>query len=278
LSQSDASKTLKDRPLAFLFWLLALVLALYVVIDGFFIEPNWIEVTHSVIQAPVTVPLKIAHLTDIHTNVMGHRERHLIEILNQEKPDIVLITGDSINRGRGSYEAVHQLYEQLRAPLGVWFVHGNWEDWHPVRHEQAFYSSAGIHLLVNANARPRADFWLIGLDDPTTGHPDFAAATKGIPAGAFTIALFHSPAAFHRVAGRASLALAGHTHGGQVRIPFVPPFWLPVGSGGYVAGWYEENGSRLYISRGLGMTYVPVRFLCRPELVFITLTPEAGGN
>lgn len=257
---------------------LPLAIALCVVVDAFFIEPNWIQVTHSAVRAPVTAPLKIAHLTDIHTNVMGHRERRLIELLNQEKPDIILITGDSINRGRGTYDAVHSLYQQLHAPLGVWFVHGNWEDWHPVRHEQAFYGSAGIHLLVNASAHPRQDFWLIGLDDSTTGHPNFSAATKDVPPGALTIALFHSPAAFHHLAGRVSLALAGHTHGGQVRIPFVRPFWLPVGSGGYLAGWYEEKESRLYVSRGLGMTYASVRFLCRPELAFITLVPESGGH
>jgi hypothetical protein len=58
----------------------------------------------------------------------------------------------------------------------------------------------------------------------------------------------------------------------------VRPFWLPVGSGGYLAGWYEEKESRLYVSRGLGMTYASVRFLCRPELAFITLVPESGGH
>lgn len=279
MTRGKSPKTSNGRRFRFLWWLLLpVVIVLCVAVDAFFIEPNWIQVTHSVVSAPVTAPLKIAQLTDIHTNMMGHRERRLIKLLNEEKPDIILITGDSINRGRGTYEAVHQLYQQLHAPLGVWFVHGNWEDWHPVRHEQKFYSSAGVHLLMNANAHPRADFWLIGLDDPGLGRPNFAAATKDIPPGAFTIALFHSPAGFHRLAGRVSLALAGHTHGGQARIPFVRPFWLPAGSGGYLAGWYEEKGSRMYVSRGLGMTYLPARFLCRPELAFITLVPEGGSN
>ncbi len=261
------------------FWqLLLLPIVLGLAVDAFYVEPAWIEATHYTIQAPVTSPLKIAHLTDIHTNRIGRPERRLLQILNEEKPDIILITGDSINRSPGSYAAAHRLYLQMHAPLGVWFVRGNWENWHPIHHERDYYTSARVHLLLNESAHPRPDFYLIGLDDPTSGHPNFLAATKNVPPGAFTIALFHSPAAFHRLAGFVNLVLAGHTHGGQVRIPFVRPFWLPVGCDGFVEGWYEEKGSQLFVSRGIGMTYMPVRFLCRPEVAFITLIPEGPAN
>lgn len=94
-----------------------------------------------------------------------------------------------------------------------------------------------------------------------------------MPADAFRLAVFHSPATFDDIAGKIPVALAGHTHGGQVRIPLLPPIWLPYGSGDYVDGWYEKNGSRMYVTRGVGVSILPVRFLCRPEVAFITLTP-----
>jgi hypothetical protein len=72
--------------------------------------------------------------------------------------------------------------------------------------------------------------------------------------------------------------LAGHTHGGQVRIPFVRPFWLPEDSGNYLEGWYEKGGSKMYVNRGLGWTALPVRFLCRPEIDFITVEPESHSS
>jgi len=73
------------------------------------------------------------------------------------------------------------------------------------------------------------------------------------------------------MASRVNLCLTGHTHGGQVRLPFLKPLWLPKGCGRFVEGWYEELGSCIYVNRGLGTSLLPVRFLCRPEITFITI-------
>ncbi|HEV2289262.1 MAG TPA: metallophosphoesterase [Candidatus Acidoferrales bacterium] len=257
--------------------ILAIVAALGV--DAFLIEPYDIEVTHYTIQtgeggAPtVKSPLKIADLTDLHTRGIGWRERKLLEVLAEEKPDVILITGDTLADPLGNYRAVREVYEQLHAPLGVWFVHGNWENIRPVRHEQLFYHDAGVSLLLNQNHELRPDVWLVGLDDAATGRPNLNEALEGVPTNVYTIAMFHAPAYFDRIAGRVNLVLAGHTHGGQVLIPFVKPFWLPYGSGRFLSGWYEEKGTRMYVSRGLGMSDIPIRFRCRPEITFITLEP-----
>lgn len=85
--------------------------------------------------------------------------------------------------------------------------------------------------------------------------------------------MVHSPEYFGTLAGKADLVLAGHTHGGQVRVPFLPPLWLPHGSGSYVEGWYQDGGSRLYVSRGIGNSVLEFRFNCRPELPVIDLMP-----
>jgi predicted MPP superfamily phosphohydrolase len=244
-----------------------------------FVEPYWIEVTHYEIQGQVAAPLKIAHLTDLHTHGIGRRERRMLEILAEEKPDLIVITGDSLGRlgARGShasnYPECRDVYERLHAPLGVWFVRGNWENWETFHGERAFYQEAGVHFLLNASERARPDVSIIGIDDPYTGTPKLDAALVNVPVGAYTIALFHSPAYFDRIAGRVNLCLAGHTHGGQVRLPFWKPMWLPKGCGHYVEGWYGEQGSKMYVSRGLGTSVLPVRLLSRPEIAFITIHP-----
>jgi uncharacterized protein len=270
--------TFLNRLFALRWMVLAVVLLLLAAADGIFIEPDWVQPTYYTIREPVSAPLKIAQLSDVHTDGIGRRERRVLALVSAEKPDIILVTGDTVIPHRGTYKAAHAFYQQLHAPLGVWFVRGNWENTIPIHHERAFYESAGVHLLVNAGASPRPDFWLAGMDDAPSGHPDFAAAMKQVPSGAFVIALFHSPGYFHEISGHVNLALAGHTHGGQIHVPLVHPFWLPAGCDGFLAGWYQENAARLYVTRGIGMSFLPVRFLCRPEVDFITLVPESAPN
>ena len=241
--------------------------------DAVYIEPFRLQVTHYDLKAPVFAPLKIAQLSDLHTHGMRRNEKHMLQILNQEKPDAIVITGDCLGNLAGNYEWCKQLYQQLHAPLGVWFVHGNWENDRPVHREKQFYREAGINLLVNANVQLRPNVWLIGLDDPSSGWPRPDIALAGVPQDAYKIAIFHSPGYFRRMAGRVNLCLAGHTHGGQVRIPFVKPFWLPHGAKPYLEGWYEMKGSKMYVSRGIGMSNLQIRFLCRPEISFFTLHP-----
>jgi predicted MPP superfamily phosphohydrolase len=253
----------------FLF-IFAAVAGLAVAVDGFLIEPYRIEVTHTSVQAPLTRPLKIALLSDLHTSGVGRRERQLIGLLDVEQPDVIVITGDTVTSGH-HYENIRPLLSRLHPPLGVWLVRGNWENDYPLRDERAFYSQLGIHFLLNEAHPIRSDIWLVGLDDPTSGTPNLDAALRTVPQGAYAIAAFHSPAFFDKVASRVPLVLAGHTHGGQVRLPLVPVFWLPRGSGRFLEGWYAERGSRMYVSRGIGTSFLPIRFRCPPELAIITV-------
>jgi len=251
---------------------------------AFGIEPDWIEVTHHRVIAPLSPPLTIAHLTDLHVRRLGRREKGLLAILEREKPDVIVITGDSVVDGdvlvpsgertsRFTYARAGELFDQLHAPLGVFAVRGNWENERRLRDERGYYESHGVQLLLNESREVRPGVWLAGIDDPE-GRPDVEAALSGIPRGAFAVALFHSPAIFDEVAGRVALALAGHTHGGQVRLPFVRPFWLPDNCGRYLEGFYEESGSRLYVSRGVGTSVLPVRLFCRPEVAIFRIGDE----
>ena len=246
-----------------------LVIALCSGYYAFWVEPYWIEVTHHEIEAPLGSPLKIAHLTDIHTSGIARRERAMLALIEAERPDIIVITGDSISVA-SDYPGLRQVLLQLQAPLGVWIVRGNHEDWWPVENEQQFYSTANATLLLNSSREVRDGIWLVGFDDMYGGLPDTNAFGE-VPESAYKIALFHSPMFIEKTAGRCDLALAGHTHGGQVRLPFIGPLWLPPFSGDFVRGWFEKQGTRMYVSRGIGTSLLDIRFLSRPEVAIITL-------
>jgi uncharacterized protein len=253
--------------------LLLITLGIGCGIDALFVEPFRIQVTHYDLEGNLASPLKIADLSDVHTHGMGPNERRTFQILAEEKPDLIVVTGDCLGNTAGDYRPCEAFYQHLHAPLGVWVVRGNWENDRPVHHERVFYAKAGVHLLLNQNAVPRPDFALIGLDDPSSGNPRLARALAGVPTDIYKIALFHAPGYFDRIAGRVNLCIAGHTHGGQVRIPFVRPFWLPKDCGRFLEGWYEEEGTQMYVNRGLGMSDLPIRFLCRPEITIFTIRP-----
>ena len=248
--------------------------ALLIVVYAFLVEPYRIEVTHTSVEAPLAMPLRIAHLSDLHTSGLGRRERQLVLLLEAEQPDVILITGDTLDRSN-DYEKIRPVLSHLRAPLGVWLVRGNSELYSSRRDEEAFYSQLGIQFLTN-QARPlRPDIWLVGLDGELDKPPKLDTALCAVPPDAYVIAAFHLPAFFDKVAGYVHLAFAGHTHGGQIRVPFAAASQLPRGSGRYVEGWYTERGSRMYVSRGIGTSFLPIRFRCAPELPIITVGPSS---
>jgi predicted MPP superfamily phosphohydrolase len=236
-------------------------------IDAFVVEPHWLEVTHHVRHARVSKALRIAHVSDLHTGGFGVREEALLAALARERPDVIVLTGDVVDDG--NLENARPLLTQLHPPLGIFAVEGNWEHWRPVTDAAAFYASAGARLLSNDAVKLRDDVTLVGLDDALAGLPDSNGALARAPKGIVTLAAFHSPVAYDDLAQRVDLALAGHTHAGQVRLPFFGAIWRPPGSGRYDHGWYDE----LYVSRGVGTSLLRVRFLCRPELAIIDVVP-----
>src|ERR1017187_4506429 len=177
----DASRKPPGRPQMmrqFLFVFVA-VAGLAVAVDGFLVEPYRIEVTHSSVQAPLTRPLKIAHLSDLHTSGLGRRERKLLSLLDAEYPDVIVITGDMVTRGH-HYNNIRPLLSRLHAPFGVWLVRGNWENERLPHDERTFYSQLGIHFLLNEASPIRPDFWIAGLEDPSTGTANLNAALKAV--------------------------------------------------------------------------------------------------
>lgn len=260
-----------------------LVLGLALLVYATQVETRWIAVTHHAIQAPadsgLTAPLRIAHITDLHTQGLGSVERRLMRLARSADADLIVVTGDTATpKGTAAgYRAVWEALVELGAD-DVVAVTGNWE--YHLGTDGALFgeavaqtaADAGVLLLVNANARLRDDLWVLGLDDPYGGAPDRAATRAGVGEG-YRLGLMHSPEPAADFAQDVDLVLAGHTHGGQVVIPFFGPPLLPPGSGDFVAGWYERAGTPIYISRGIGNSIAPIRFNCRPELAIIDVAP-----
>jgi hypothetical protein len=142
-------------------------------------------------------------------------------------------------------------------------------------------SAGGIQVLVNQSVpmeRNGARFWLAGVDDVLSGNSDLKETLHNVPADEALVLLAHEPDYADRVAHfPVDLQLSGHSHGGQVRVPFVPPLFLPELAQKYIWGLYKIGGLTLYTNPGLGTVGVPVRINCPPEITLLTLRRSAGG-
>lgn len=222
--------------------------------------------------------LRIAQVTDVHFPGNQHAARIALEHLHRERADIVLLTGDMTE----SAEAMTQVRDfaaEARGSLATVALLGNWEYHAGVESGIAreSYRQAGVDLLVNRTKTIEvggASLSLVGLDDAVKGHPNVVKARQDAVAGATEIWLIHSPVFAENapagVAARPIMLLAGHTHGGQIRIPLLPPV-KPIGAGRFLEGWYYDSFAPLYVSRGIGTTAIPARFRCPPELPIFTL-------
>ena len=135
------------------------------------------------------------------------------------------------------------------------------------------FEANGITVLINENVAIRGgDFTLAGIDDADSHHADPARALAGIAAGAPVLCFTHSPDVFPRLAGRCALTIAGHTHGGQVKLPLVGRLVVPSRYyRRYAAGLIREGSATLFVSTGIGTSLMPIRFGVPPEISFLTL-------
>jgi len=227
--------------------------------------------------------LRIALLSDLHAagpHDLPARYAQVVARANAEAPDVVLLLGDYVGRHRAKTasvapEAIAPVLGRLRAPLGVYAVLGN-HDWRfGGRRVARALAAAGIEVLDNAARRLRragGDCWLLGVGDATVGADRLAATLAQVTDDAPALLMTHSPDLFPEVPARVALSVAGHTHGGQVRLPFLGALYVPSRHGlRYAYGHLVEDGRHRFVTRGLGHSILPIRFLCPPEIVVITL-------
>ena len=254
--------------------------------DACAVEPWRVRVSRHVLAVPgLPAPLeglRVAQVSDMH--LPGNRRAAGVAaaIIARERPEVVVLTGD-ICESAASLGALTAFVRTVRGTLGTFGIYGNWERKAritPVELGRA-YSAAGAELLVSRSAaieRGGARLGIAGLDDGLYVAPDLDRALDR-PAPDAELWLVHCPRFADGVPANVvppAALLAGHTHGGQIRLPGWTPF-TPPGSGRYVEGWYREGTAPLYVSRGVGTVIVEARLFCVPEIPIFTLRATTAG-
>lgn len=229
--------------------------------------------------AGLHAPLRVAWLTDLHHGryVRTPSVRAWVDAALAEAPDLVLLGGDLVDQRPGSDDDEELVAElaRLRAPLGVLAVWGNHDRsrFRTSDHFGVMLGSVGIEVLVNRGVQVRPDLHVAGIDDLRVGRPDLAAALRDRPGVGATLLASHNPDALPTVPLDVGLTLSGHTHGGQVVLPGVGALFTSSQYGDrFLAGWVE-GPARGYVSRGLGVSTLPVRINCPAELAILDLDP-----
>lgn len=243
------------------------------VADTAWYEPQALQVERS--HLPSALPggrVRMVQVSDLHLSTFDSYFDKVVKQVAALQPDLIVLTGDYLEEER-NIRGVLNFLKALHAPHGVYAVQGNWEYWSRLEGEnlRRHFAGVGVKLLINERAdleiKGRA-LSIYGLDYPSpTDYLNRLQAN--INPERYNVLLSHVPAFAHEQLDRhINLVLCGHTHGGQVRLPFLPPFYLPRYSGRFVAGYYRvtEHQIPLYVSRGVGTSVLPLRFLCRPEI------------
>ncbi len=260
---------------------LAIVLSLLAVLGLAFRNGSEVEVTHHNLRSSSqVVAYRVVQLSDLHIQRFDVAEKAIVAQVQALRPDLVLLTGDALDNA----DALPFLQAFLAAlgSVPVVAVPGNWEHWSGVDFkalEMLFLNRSNGRFLLNQQQSFTAHgrtVHLIALDDFTAGQPDAQLLTASRPNEA-SILIQHSPGYFDQAEVRRrmkdrsfSLCLSGHTHGGQITLAGWAPF-RPVGSGQFVSGFYDVPGCRLYVSRGLGTSVVPVRWGALAEIAVFDL-------
>ena len=246
--------------------------------DTLWIEPHGVRVEELALPTGQHGrPVRLVQISDLHLEAFDSYFQQVAELVNGLSPDLIVLTGDYLEEER-NIRAVLDFLRQLRAPQGVYAVQGNWEYWSRLEGEnlRRHFLGTGVRLLINERADLEINgqrLSLLGLDYPSSSDQLRRLQEQADPAR-FNLLLSHVPAFGHEQLERyIGLILCGHTHGGQVRVPLLPPLYLPRFSGRFVAGLYQVGryGTLLYVTRGIGTSVLPVRLNCRPEITVITL-------
>ncbi len=227
----------------------------------------------------------IALLSDFHfdPDFSIHPLRAAIPLVNQLHPDLISLAGDFVTTplfgdDRRAAEVAHpcaELLRQMSAPHGSWAVMGNHDASTDPEYVTAALEEQGIRVLANVSTPIEIGggrFWLAGVKDVLGKHADLQQTLHAIPTSEAVILLAHEPDfADHASRFPIDLQLSGHSHGGQVRFPLLPPLYLPKMAKKYVWGRYEVGAMPLYTTPGIGTVGIPMRLNCPPEITLLTM-------
>ena len=229
---------------------------------------------------PFGCSLRVVQLSDIHAGLYMTRKemRHFADQVNLLQPDLFVLTGDYISNSMKFLPSCVEEMSRVRARYGTFAIMGNHERWYgrqsPIL---AMFHQHRITFLLNTHKVIRSaqgPFAVAGIDDLLAGYPDLEAALQGLDAAIPTILLSHRPEIFPRAAAQGiPLTLSGHYHGGQIklRLPGADISLAHLRTP-YPEGLYRRQDSHLYVNRGIGTTFTPIRLNARPEVTVLNLT------
>ncbi|MDM5297713.1 metallophosphoesterase [Bacillus pumilus] len=250
-----------------------------------YIEPHMIDMVSLTIQdsqLPASFDgFKIAQFSDVHLSdtFSTNSLESIMQKINAETPDLIVFTGDLVDFQSSieEHEKAKAFLTELHAPFGKLAICGN-HDYGPFGIElyEKTMEACGFTLCKNdvfLLEKENEHIQIATLDDLMMSIPDYDLIKQEVSPDLFTLLLVHEPdAALELQQTPINLQLSGHTHGGQIQLPFYGPILTAPYGNTYVEGLYESNQQRIYVNRGLGTTRLPLRFLAKPELTFFTLT------
>jgi predicted MPP superfamily phosphohydrolase len=243
---------------------------------GRYIERHAVEVVHQEVDLGIGAPLTVAVLGDIHFDPLyeGDYLEGVVARVNELSPDVIAYTGDFLSHSAERVGELAELLGKAKAKFGCFAVLGNHDHWIEADEVGSALTKSGISVLRNRSiALPVGQNWyLTGLESYWAGIPN-TACIEGTSSQCRHIVLVHEPDSFDRLTDpRIALQISGHTHGGQIRVPFVGAIRLPTWGKKYQAGLYEQDDRRLYVNRGIGTVGKHYRLNCRPEITYLKLT------
>jgi uncharacterized protein len=232
------------------------------------------------LHLPFGLPLRVVQLSDIHAGIFMTRDmmRLYADLVILLKPELLVLTGDYISNSTAFFTGFVEEMARVSSPYGTFATLGNHENWYgEVGYYESVFRQHGIRLLQNTHQviqTEKGRFVIAGIDDLRSGSPDLEAALRGMESGIPALLLSHRPEIFPRAAALGvPLTLSGHYHGGQVKLSLPGgDFSLAHLRTPYPEGLYRMGSSRLYVSRGIGTTFTPVRLNAKPEVTLCRLT------
>lgn len=218
--------------------------------------------------------LRVVQLSDFHNITRPAQVRDIIELVRGADPDLIAITGDLLNTHNRTVDPVRRLLQglaEIDAP--TYFVEGNHDHWSPEGDRLTeLLDRFAVTTLSNSHTTVEGDFGtvaLVGVDDRHSGHDDLAAAVAGLPDEGFRLVLTHSPGSLPELEGHGiDYAMCGHTHGGQIRLPFIGAIYQPGGQWfpEVSKGTYTRGTATLFVDSGLGVTGPELRLFNQSQI------------
>jgi uncharacterized protein len=253
------------------------------------VETRWMEVKRVTLTLPRLAPefdgYRLVQIGDLHLDdwTRPERLRGITEKVNEQRPDLVVITGDFASYSAEQFDAQRliEALRVLRAYDGCVAILGNHDYLTDVKLVRRCIRESGVTELINdfrTLKRGDATLHVAGIDDVMEGQSRLDMVLEKLPESGAAILLAHEPdfADVSAATGRFDLQLSGHSHGGQIGVPLLRRLVLPPFSQRYIRGLYEVAGMILYTNRGLGFVHLRLRFLCRPEITVFTLRSPGG--